>query len=143
MKDISTSDSTSNIIIGNLKTNKINDVKGTDTSNPNPNPKLSHATNNLIVGDNNTLTGNSTVVVGLSNTVTGESYGGGNGDLQVYGFSNTVKGASSQVFGQGNEVYGVYHTVSGYGNNVGKSSDGISDNRYNVVSSKYWSYGNW
>ncbi|HHF4542621.1 TPA: hypothetical protein ACPPFT_000780 [Haemophilus influenzae] len=80
MKDISTSDSTSNnnIIIGNLKTNKINDVKGTDTSNPNPNPnpKLSHATNNLIVGDNNTLTGNSTVVVGLSNNATGISYGG-------------------------------------------------------------------
>ncbi|HHF2619437.1 TPA: adhesin, partial [Haemophilus influenzae] len=83
MKDISTSESTSNnnIIIGNLETNKINDVKGTDTSNP----KLSHATNNLIVGNNNELTGNSTVVVGLSNTVTGKDYGSGNGDLQVYG----------------------------------------------------------
>ncbi|HHW5008694.1 TPA: hypothetical protein ACU4BU_000995 [Haemophilus influenzae] len=83
MKDISTSESTSNnnIIIGNLETNKINDVKGTDTSNP----KLSNATNNLIVGNNNELTGNSTVVVGLSNTVTGKDYGSGNGDLQVYG----------------------------------------------------------
>ena len=136
MKDISTSENTSsnNIIIGNLETNKINDVKGTDTSNSNSNSKLSHATNNLIVGDRNTLTGNSTIVVGLSNTVTGENYGGGNGNLQVYGYSNTVKGASSQVFGQGNKAYGVYNTVSGYENEVGKSSDRISDNRYNVVS---------
>ena len=87
------------------------------------------------MGNNNKLTGNSTVVVGLSNTVTGESYGGGNGDLQVYGFSNIVKGASSQVFGQGNKVYGIYHTVSGYGNNVGKdNSNKIDDHTYNVVS---------
>ncbi|EFA27618.1 cytochrome oxidase, subunit I, partial [Haemophilus influenzae HK1212] len=64
----------------NLNTNTINGVKGTDTSNPNPNPKLSHATNNLIVGDRNTLTGNSTVVVGLGNNATGVSYGGGNGN---------------------------------------------------------------
>ncbi|QEQ63076.1 adhesin [Haemophilus influenzae biotype aegyptius] len=132
MKDISTSEDTSNIIIGNLNTNTINGVNGTDTSNPNS--KLSDATNNLIVGNNNKLTGNSTVVVGLSNTVTGESYGGGNGNLQVYGLSNTVKGASSQVFGQENKVYGVYHTVSGYDNNVGKDSNKIDDHTYNVVS---------
>lgn len=39
-----TKQTNNNIIIGNLKTNTINGVKGTDTSNSNPNPKLSHAT---------------------------------------------------------------------------------------------------
>lgn len=120
MKDISTSESTSNnnIIIGNLETNKINDVKGTDTSNP----KLSHATNNLIVGNNNELTGNSTVVIGLSNTVTGKDYGSGNGDLQVddyrynvvLGFRNKVEGNHNVVLGETNEAKKADNTAVNY-----------------------------
>ncbi|PRI42748.1 hypothetical protein BV195_01409 [Haemophilus influenzae] len=52
--------SNKNIIIGNLITNSINGVKATDTSTD----KLSHSTNNLIVGDNDTIMGSRIVTCG-------------------------------------------------------------------------------